>query len=272
MPRIDDIHSADGTRLAAYRWEPDGAPTGDILLCHGLGEHAGRYNHVAQAFTARGWRVTALDLRGHGTSDGKRGHVEDWAEYVADLRAAAQLIDGPYVLVAHSMGALVSLDHLRTPGSCVAAALSAAPLEPAVPAPLWKLWGARLLNRIVPRLSMDNEIPVEWICGDPEVVRAYQADPLVFGTITPRWFKHFRLASRRVQAHGRYSMPLYIWWGEGDGIVDTAVLASWANRVAAATRPWPGALHEVHNEAVKGEVITAVADWIAPHLAQTEAA
>ncbi len=272
MARIDDIQSADGTRIALYRWEPDGEPTGEILLCHGLGEHMGRYNHVAAAFTAKGWRVTGLDLRGHGHSDGKRGHVDDWRDYTADLRAAADSIGKEHALVAHSMGALVSLDYLRDAKDVTAAALSGAPLEPAVPAPAWKLYGARLLNRLLPRLSMDNEIPADWICNDPDVVKAYLADPLVFSTITPRWFHHFRAASKRIQAHGNYTMPIYLWWGEDDRIVDTSKLPTFGQRIGAVTRAWTGYSHETHNEKGQADVFNEVTTWLAPHLAKETAA
>ena len=88
LTRIDDLRSADGTRLAFYRSAPPDASRGDVLIVGGLAEHAGRYPHVARALGDAGWRSHYVDFRGHGQSDGQRGHVDDWARYVEDLRAA----------------------------------------------------------------------------------------------------------------------------------------------------------------------------------------
>ena len=83
MNKNTTINSADGTPLNLVRWEAD-SPKAQVLLLHGLAEHMGRYEHVAATLNAAGYSVAGLELRGHGHSGGKRGHVEDWADYRAD--------------------------------------------------------------------------------------------------------------------------------------------------------------------------------------------
>ena len=99
------ITSADGTRLRIGR---SGDGDKHILIVPGLAEHLGRYTHVVDALTAGGWQVTVVELRGHGKSEGKRGHVMSWSEYTADVVAAAAAVGGPLVLLGHSMGAGIS--------------------------------------------------------------------------------------------------------------------------------------------------------------------
>ena len=62
--------SADGTQIAAYRWDPAGEPRAVVQLTHGMGEHARRYEHFARALNEAGFVVYAQDHRGHGASIG----------------------------------------------------------------------------------------------------------------------------------------------------------------------------------------------------------
>ena len=105
--------SDDGTKLRLARWNEEGER--DIFLIHGLAEHLGRYEHIGAFFAEKGWRVTALELRGHGESEGKRGHTESWDRYVEDVQAAMGTIGKEMTIVAHSMGGLVTLAAMMHP-------------------------------------------------------------------------------------------------------------------------------------------------------------
>ena len=104
--------------------------------------------------------MTAVELRGHGESEGKRGHVDRWEQYLDDVRAAAETIDGPVVLLGHSMG-LVALD-LAIDGlsnGIEALVLSDPNVAVAIEAPAVKVMGAKVLSRLLPRLSS----PTSWM-------------------------------------------------------------------------------------------------------------
>lgn len=258
------LTSADGTSLRAIRWTPDEVRA-DVLICHGLAEHMGRYEHVAAALNAAGFRVTGIELRGHGKSGGPRGHVERWSDYVADLSAAAATIEGPYLLLGHSMGGLVSLDFAREARGLHAVAVSAPLLGVAVRAPTWKVWAGRLLSVVLPGLPMNNELDPTTVCSDPEVVAAYTSDPLVFDTITPRWFTEMNAARDRVNAHApAYHLPLYALWGTKDRIVSTEAIERFASLWGGpkATRPWEGLFHEAFNEPSRDQVLGELVRWL----------
>src|SRR5678816_3274492 len=112
----------DGTggRIFTRHWEPSGTPRASLVLCHGVNSHGGQYIRAGEEFSARGFAVTALDLRGRGRSEGERFYAESGEEYVSDLslavaRARSKRPDLPLCLLGHSAGGVTSvtyaLDH-----------------------------------------------------------------------------------------------------------------------------------------------------------------
>ena len=257
------IASADGTRLRVVRFGPSSpAPGRDLLVVHGLAEHAGRYNHVAAAFVARGWRVSVLELRGHGHSGGKRGHVQRWQEYVDDVSAAVSTMAADYAILAHSRGGLVTLESLRLGLAPRRVALSNPLLGVRVHAPALKVAAARGLSYVWPSLSLTNELDPALLSRDPAVGAAYAVDPLVYNTITPRWYTEMRAAIQRVVTSA-YTLPIRFHLSETDPVTDPPVARELASRVASMdVREYPGMLHEILNEIGKDAVIADIADWL----------
>lgn len=268
MPRIADVKSADGTSLALFRWEGADRSKGDVLLVHGLAEHMGRYEQVGGWFSDAGYRVTGLELRGHGDSGGKRGHILSWDEYVSDLDAAvASLASERLFVVAHSMGGLVVLDWLRNNANKVSGvALSAPLLEASVKAPRWKTMAASLLSRITPGLVMANEIPPSDVCRSPEIVANYASDPRIFHGVTPRWYTEMMATQGRVAGHApSYKTPARFVWGTADKIVSPSAIDRFAATYGgpATKRAWEGLYHELLYEPEKEQVRDDLLSWLA---------
>jgi lysophospholipase len=259
------LRAKDGTELAYHRWPCPEPSRGEVLVVHGVGEHMLRYVHLAKALNQAGFQVSGVDLRGHGQSSGKRGHVARWDEYVDDLRTAAAQIGQPFALIAHSMGALVSLDYLRSPTPVHAVVLSGPLLGVSVEAPRWKTAAAGLLSKLLPALSMSNEIDPNEVCAEIDVVARYQADPLTFSTVTPRWYVEMRLALARVHAHApQYRQPLSVHFGGDDRIVSRQAIADFVARWGGPSEVhrWPNAKHEVFNEAFQAQVFSQLIQWL----------
>ena len=260
--------SRDGTTLNLVQWAPDGTPRADILLVHGLAEHMGRYVHVAEALTAAGYQVTGLELRGHGESEGRRGHVDEWRQYVDDFRAASFKIGRSHYVVAHSMGSLVTLDALRKliGPDILGVALSNPLLGVAVKAPAIKLWASGLLSKVWPTLALGNELDTNHLSRDVAVIKAYEEDPLVYGTITPRWFTEMNSAIERVFAHAsRATVPLFMLLGDGDRITSIDAAHAFFESYGAADKDcitYPGLYHEIFNEPEKDQVFQDVVEWL----------
>ncbi len=259
--------SRDGTRLRLVQWEV-ADPQGEVLVVHGLAEHAGRYGHVARALNQAGYRVSLVELRGHGQSEGKRGAVSAWSEYVEDLGAAAAFLRKPFVLLAHSMGGLVALDALRGPLREQTRALALSnPLTGVAVVPPWYLELAKKsLSRLLPQLALKNPLDPQHISRDPKVVAAYLADPLVFSTIRPRWATEMEAAIARVQAHaGQYELPLLAMVGTADRICDPqaflALAARWGSP-RVERKVYEGLYHELFNEPEQQVVLADLIEWM----------
>jgi len=256
--------SDDRTRLRLVRW---GDADRDVLILHGLAEHAGRYEHVAQTLVEAGWRVTILELRGHGDSEGKRGHTSRWHGYVEDVQAAAATIGRPFVLLAHSMGGLVAISTLSEPiiPSCRAIAISNPLLGVRINAPGWKIAAGRLLSKFLPGVPLDNEVDSSLLSHDAEVVRSYETDPKVYGTITPRWYTEMRKAQDQVLTHAsRITIPLRMMVSEGDQICDPAVARKTAQAWGGPSEviEYGDLYHELFNEPDKDKILADLVTWL----------
>ena len=252
------IDSADGTRLRTVRWGTGGR---DLLVVPGLAEHAGRYDHVAAWFVGRGWTVTVIELRGHGHSGGKRGHVDRWDRYTEDVRAAAATLRAGWSLLGHSMGGLVSLEAVRAGLAPARLAVSNPLLGVRFPAPKVKVAAAGLLSKVWPTLSLGNELKSSWLSRDPAVGKAYDADPLVYSTLTPRWYTEMQAAQRRV-LDTQFSLPVAFFLAPDDPITDTAGAKAFAVRIGAPVHEYPGMLHEPFNELGKEQVFGDIATFL----------
>lgn len=254
----------DGTRLRVALQRP-AAPSGrELLIVHGLAEHAGRYRHVMQAAADRGWTVRLVELRGHGHSGGRRGYVERWSDYTGDVRAAAALCDAPPCVLAHSMGGLVVMEALRDGALSPATprvALSNPLLGVKVRAPRIKIAAAGMLSRIWPTLDLSNELDVNGLSRDKAVVEDYQKDELVYDTLTPRWYTEMRAALERVRA-ASFATPIHLFYSDSDPITDGPAAKLLVERNGGAATHYPGMLHEIMNEIGKEQVIADILGWL----------
>ena len=266
----------DGLALHLRHWPTPAPPRGQVLICHGLGEHIERYGHVATALNAAGWAVHGWDHRGHGRSAGRRGDIPDGE---ALLRDTARVIDavrtpgGRFVLLGHSMGGGVA-------GRFAAEALAARPaawsrpldglvmsspaLDPGLNA-AQKL-ALALAGALAPGLAVSNGLKPEWICRDPAVVQAYASDPLVHDRITARLTRFIVDAGARVIADApRWATPTLLMWAGADRCVaprGSEAFAAAAPPHVVATHPWDGLAHEIFNEPEKAKVLGALTAWL----------
>ncbi len=253
------LDSADGTKIHVVT---TGEGNTDILVTHGLAEHAARYDHVARAWAARGCRVTVMELRGHGRSGGRRSHVDSWGQYVADVKAVAGSMRPGWRLFAHSMGGLVALDAVREGLRPAKLALSNPLLGVRMKVPAWKTTAGRVLSRLIPAMALENELDPAGLSRDPAVGQAYASDPDVYKKVTARWYTEMTAAQARVLAEPSWPVPLGVFLGESDPITDPPTAREFAARAQAHVHAWADMRHEIVNEIGKEEVISVVGDWL----------
>lgn len=275
---IFNIPSTDGTRLLARHWAAI-EPQATLVLIHGFGEHSGRYNHMASHLTDKGVQVFAIDLRGHGESDGKRGVIGDYDEFRHDLRAALNharsLHDaapadarGPFILMGHSMGGGIALDHgLRHPEEVDGIIATGPLLRPKDPVPPVLEFIVRCLARIFPNGTMKNAISGIQISTLAEEQSAYESDPLNHNRLGFRLaVELFRIGEALTNSATQWRSPLLLIHAQGDQLTDCEASETFANEASNVTfMALEDVEHEVHNDKSRGRVYRAILDFIETH-------
>ena len=270
------IRTRDGLALARRDW-PSADARGTIVIVHGLGEHIGRYAHVAARLNANRWSVVGYDQRGHGASPGERGRIAAHDDLLLDLDAVIDDVraeaGGPLILLGHSLGGLVV-------ARFVAGALES-------PRPSWHrnvdalvlsspaldigMTGAKrallaTLERLTPNLGIGNGLDATGISRDPAVVAAYRADPLVHDRIAPRLIRFLADSGPLVrQLAPRWNVPTLLLYAGSDRLVVPAGSAAFAAAAPAAlvtARPFASLFHEIFNEPEQDEVLGVLTAWL----------
>jgi acylglycerol lipase len=264
------IKSADGTKLAYRAWPKAGAAA-TFAVVHGLGEHSGRYARFAGAMATHGMSTYALDLRGHGESEGQRGHVDSWSQWTDDVSAfvshVQHLVGAEVVPLGHSFGGAALLSTVlagKLPDS-KRFAVSSPALKLRLQAPAWKTAVAPFASKIVPRLAMDNEVDPAGVSRIPEVVAAYRDDPLVHSRISSRMYTEWQNATVDILARAaQIKIPFLILAGTADPLIDP----DGSRRLHELTPSMSelhmleGRYHEPFNDLGSDEVFQVVADWV----------
>jgi alpha-beta hydrolase superfamily lysophospholipase len=259
-----------------YRyWLPHDDVRAVVVLVHGFSDHCGRYNALVGALLRHHMVVYGYDLRGHGRSSGKRGHIDHFDDYRQDTRIFIDFVqkryaDLPLYLFGHSMGGLISLDEAIMYPDALSGVIASAPLlgTPAVnPA---KLWTARLLSRLWPSLSMDAGLDASAISRDLGAIHDYQEDPLVHGKGSVRLATELDDAMIETQAKARLlQIPLLIYAGSEDRITSPEYSKRFYNNVQHAEKSiiiYEGGYHECHNDIHNERVGIEIAQWIEAQL------
>lgn len=262
-----------GDHVVVQDWavEPGIPLRGTVILVHGLGEHAGRYDYVARHLNAWGFAVRGYDQYGHGESGGVRGGLptdthllDDLADMVDSTRARMRK-DTPLILLGHSMGGVVAARFVALGIRPVdALVLSSPALDPGLSN--WQKVLLRVLSRIAPALRVGNGLKSQYLSHDPEVVAAYRADPLVHDRISARLIRFIADSGEQVIAAAPlWKVPTLLMYAGNDRLVNPA-----GSRRFAATVPrakikvicFEAMYHEILNEQDAAPVYAALQTWL----------
>jgi alpha-beta hydrolase superfamily lysophospholipase len=241
-----------------------------IFLVHGLGEHTGRYDHWIKAFSSRGIGMAALDLPGHGKSDGRRGHIRNYK--VINELIEMMLIQYrktfpgiPLFLYGHSLGGGMVLQYILKKKPAIRGAVISSPwLKLSFEPEKSKLLLASVMQHILPSLTQPSGLKVDHLSHDPEIVRKYVDDPLVHDRISVSLFHSAVSAGSYCLANSALlSVPALIIHGADDKITSPEASRQFASSAEKAElKIWESGFHELHNETFKDEVLSYIADWI----------
>ena len=233
-----------------------------VALVHGYADYGGRYAHVAEAWAERGIATIAIDLRGHGRSDGMRGYCNRFDEYLDDVSELVALVrrraaSVPAILFGHSFGGLV------------AASSALVDQSPWRGLSVTKWVAGQIASRVWPSLSLASGLNGADIIRDGVRARAYDADPLVFGKANVRWFTEAQAAQASALARApSLTLPLYVVGGSGDRLAEIEQEKAFFDRAGSKDKTLDvidGGFHEILNEPDWRPTVDAIAAWILAH-------
>lgn len=265
------LRTADGLTLAGRCWTPEAEPLAAVCLVHGLGEHIGRYDSAAESFTRAGLALMGTDLRGHGNSEGRRGHVPAFDTYLDDIsrtleKARTDFPGKPLFLYGHSLGGLIALYYaLKNPPELSGVTASAPALQLAEEPPPGQLRLLKTLTALHLNPTLSNRLDDMKLSRDINVVRAYRNDPLTHDRITASLAVGMIEAGRWCRKHaGRLQIPALLLHGCADQITSPGAAQAFARDVSSDCRLeiLPGLFHEPHNEPEKKSVLMLISNWV----------
>jgi alpha-beta hydrolase superfamily lysophospholipase len=263
--------SSDGLEIFAQLWQPASKARAVVCLVHGLGEHSGRYAHVAEALGQAGYALLGFDLRGHGRSSGQRGYTPSYKALLDDIgrlidEAGQRFPQRPRFLYGHSMGGGQVLNYALRRWPPIAGVISASPwLRTAFKPPAWKVTLGRIMNGLWPSFSMSNGLGQQYICRDPAVLEANRGDPLLHNRISARLGVTTMDAGEWALAHAdEFPLPLLLMHGSADQITSAQASQQFAQQVPSdcTFKLWEGLYHETHNDPEKEQVLAFVVAWL----------
>ncbi len=271
------IYSAGSTQLYCTSWHPEEIAQAVLFIVHGLGEHHGRYEEMATKFVENKIAVFAFDHRGHGQSEGKRGHAESVEQLVEDVEHALMkcrslFLDIPIFLFGHSMGGLVVGAYLdKVKSREISGYIITSPwIRLKKPPPNWQIYLAKKLAFIFPSFTLPTTIEADQISSVNDEVDQYSSDPLVHNKISVSLFKSMFVKGLYLLGHAQpCKKPVLICHGSSDMITDPEASKQYANLLGknAAYKTWENSRHEPHHDFEKESVISYYTNWIKRQIA-----
>lgn len=266
-----------GITIASYEALPREAAGAGLLLVHGYAEHTGRYRHVIKEFTDMGLAVYAIDHQGHGKSGGVRCYISDFEHFVDDLsfyfdnlREETNL--KKWFVLGHSMGGAIALKlALRRQSDLSGMILTGPMLELATRIPKVIQDMAKYVAAVastVPVVKLESEA----ISRDPDVVRNYLNDPLVYtGRVRAKMAVHFsKINSEMPELVRKIELPFWVGHGTLDRITSpegSKMLYRLARSLDKTLKLYDGLFHEIMNEPEKEMVLGEICFWVRKQLA-----
>jgi acylglycerol lipase len=237
-------------------WQPEAKPKAVLMVAHGFAEHSGRYGNLVNHFVPEGYSVYALDHRGHGRSDGERVQVDDFHDYIVDLKTFFDIIrkENPgkkIFLIGHSMGSMISLMYVleyqkELAGLVTSGGGISKPGEPPMP----------------PRPA-GEPLPTDFLSHDPAVIEAYVNDPLVYRGPMPQ---RMGMDSARDKLPGRVKeIKLPVLLMAGNDVTDGARSRTLYEEIGSADKTlklYDGLRHEIFNEPEHPLVMADLEAWL----------
>ncbi|NIK12129.1 alpha/beta hydrolase [Alkalibacillus almallahensis] len=241
-----------------------------IVIVHGAFEHSGRYEWQISQWNEAGYHVIIGDLPGHGESEGKRGHVNSFDEYIKTVQKwldEAKYFELPVYLLGHSMGGLIVIRTLEETKEAVTGVILSSPglgLQTVPHKPVYHL--SKLLDKIMPSIRFKTNVKPQLATRNEAFHIRDESDPLFLHKVSVRWFHEFERGIDQAFNQIRYypDLPTLFMQAGEDKLVSVSDVEKFYNKLAVQDKKyifWPDLYHEVFNEPERDEVFEVAKDF-----------
>jgi alpha-beta hydrolase superfamily lysophospholipase len=265
-----------GLNLYYQCWLPEGKPKAVLLVAHGLAEHSGRYKNLVDYFVPKGYAVYALDHRGHGKSEGTRSYVDNFNDYLTDLKTFFDMVrkenkNAKIFLFGHSLGGTIvtayAIEHQKELAGLIVSGASLVASTSVSPALLAM---AGIISALLPKMGV-TLLDASGISRDKSVVDAYVNDPLVFrGKVPARTGAELaRMWKQLPEQMPKIKLPVLIMHGFADQLADPRGSKLLYERVGSKDKTlklYDNCYHEICNEPEREQVFVDMQTWLAKHI------
>jgi alpha-beta hydrolase superfamily lysophospholipase len=269
--KAETLIGFEGRELFFQSWKPAGAAKAIIAIVHGGVEHSGHYGFLVESLVEKGFALTGLDLRGHGRSEGTRGHVMDWNEIREDMgfylaRVQKEFPGKPLFLFGHSMGGTIALDYsIRRTPALSGVILSGAAISTAIYSRVL-IWSGRLLSAFFPSRTVNLNFDFSILSRDPSVVEKYVNDPLVLSTNSFRFATEYLKTVAWVWDHpSEWKLPLLMLYGSEENFVSSEDINEFFGKLGCEDKEliiYEGGFHQPHNDLQREQVFSDIEKWM----------
>ena len=265
------IKSKDGSNLMYYSWLPNKKINVAIGIIHGLGEHSNRYDDFAEYFCKKGFGVYSIDLRGHGKSEGKRGHINNFKKLIDDseemfINIRKENLNVPMVMFGHSLGGCIALNYLcENQSKEIDLAIISSPwLRTVLEPPKFILYVQKILVGLFPSLTLNNRLDPYDLSKDTDIVKKYIEEPLVHNKISLKMFSEVNKAIDKIENESeKINIPVLLVHGKKDNIISYKGTEKVSKKINNSKLTlYEGLYHEPHNDLEKNEILADYTSFI----------
>ncbi len=265
------LDTSDGIRLYTQAWSPESDVKAVVCLVHGLGEHSGRYAHVAAYLADHGYALAGYDLRGHGKSTGARGYTPSYDALMDDIAAHLENARARYpgkllFLYGHSLGGNQILNFALRRQPSIAGVIATGPwLHLAFDPPASQVALGKVMNSIYPAFTQASGLETAALSQDEQVVKIYKNDPLVHDRISAHLYMvSYQSGYWALEHASEFGLPLLLMHGGADRLTSAEASREFSQKAGdcCTLKIWEGFYHEIHNEPEQASVLKFMLDWL----------
>ena len=257
----------DGTYLR--EWIRDDG-IANLIIVHGVGEHSGRYIHVADYFFDKGFNIFTCDLVGHGKSDGLRTHVKSIKDYHKSVDFMINRVNNskPIFIFGHSMGGLIVLNYsVNTKNPRVNGVIISSPyIKEAIAVPAWKYIMGRAMSVVYPKLRFETGLKGELVCRDKKILAEYDADELNCSSVTAGWYMAMVHAREEIRDNiDKFNYPCCIMQAGNDIVAEPKAVKEYYDALVMKDKSfklYEGYYHELVNDPERDIVLEDMYKWL----------